>query len=283
MLMNMKELLKVADEKGFAVPAFNIGSDQLLKAVMQKVKEMKSPVILELSPDEFNFVETSLVKSMIYEASRTDVPVVIHLDHGDKYETVVRAIQAGFTSVMIDASKLPYEENIEITKKVCEVAHLANVSVESELGTIGTTGNSIEGGTVGVIYTDPDQAKKPEVGRALWGWQYTSAGRVTGINGNADLDICYQDPAGTEEIRTEPGTIWCLSIADVWSETIARAAATAYPGCQVHKAAVLDVGGIEIWIASIADVWTQAQAEEVQRQFAALGVAGVVHNIRVLE
>ena len=143
MLMNMKELLKVADEKGFAVPAFNIGSDQLLKAVMQQVKEMKSPVILEMSPDEFNFVENSLIQSMIYEASKTDVPVVIHLDHGDKYETVVRAIQAGFTSVMIDASKLPYEENIAITQKVCEVAHLANVSVESELGTIGTTGRGI--------------------------------------------------------------------------------------------------------------------------------------------
>ena len=72
MLMNMKELLKVADEKGFAVPAFNIGSDQLLKAVMQQVKEMKSPVILEMSPDEFNFVENSLIQSMIYEASKTD-------------------------------------------------------------------------------------------------------------------------------------------------------------------------------------------------------------------
>ena len=131
--------------------------------------------------------------------------------------------------------------------------------------------------------TDPDQNRKPEVGRALWGWQYTSTGRVPGIKGDADLDICYQDPASMEETGTEPGTIWCLSIADVWTESIARAAATAYPGCLVHKAAVLDVGGIEIWIASIADVWTQAQAEEVQRQFAALGVAGVVHNIRVLE
>lgn len=131
--------------------------------------------------------------------------------------------------------------------------------------------------------TDPDQNKKPEVNRAIWGWQYTSTGRVPGINGNADLDICYQDPTGEEETGTEPGSIWCLSIADVWSETIAKAAAAAYPGCLVHKAAVLDVGGIEIWIASIADVWTQAQAEEIQRQFAVLGVAGVVHNIRVLE
>ena len=130
---------------------------------------------------------------------------------------------------------------------------------------------------------EPNQAKRPTVGRAIWGWQYTSTGRVSGINGNADLDICYQNPAGTEETRTEPGTIWCLSIADVWAESIAKVTAAAYPGCLVHKAAVLDVGGIEIWIASIADVWTQAQAEEVQRQFAALGVSGVVHNIRVLE
>ena len=134
----------------------------------------------------------------------------------------------------------------------------------------------------GQFGTDPDQGKKPNVSRAIWGWQYTSTGRVPGINGNADLDICYQDPAGMGENGTEPGTIWCLSIADVWAESIAKAAAAAYPGCLVHRAIVLDVGGIEIWIASIADVWTQEQAEEVQRQFAALGVAGAVHNIRVL-
>ena len=71
MLMNMKELLKVADEKGFAVPAFNIGSDQLLKAVMQQVKEMKSPVILEMSPDEFNFVENRLENKLIMAAALT--------------------------------------------------------------------------------------------------------------------------------------------------------------------------------------------------------------------
>ena len=160
MLMNMKDLLKVAQENHFAVPAFNIGSDQLLKAVMKKVNELKSPVILEMSPDEFEFVGYGQIQAMIYEASKTDVPVVIHLDHGDKYETVVKAIQAGMTSVMIDASKLPYEENVAITKKVVETAHIANVSVESEVGTIGTTGNSIEGGTEGVIYTVPAEAKQ---------------------------------------------------------------------------------------------------------------------------
>lgn len=160
MLMNMKDLLTVAQKNHFAVPAFNIGSDQLLKAVMKTVKELKSPVILEMSPDEFNFVGYAQIQAMLYEAAHTDVPVCIHLDHGDSYETVVRAIQAGMTSVMIDASKLPYEENVAITKKVIETAHIANVSVESELGTIGTTGNSIEGGTEGVIYTVPEEAKQ---------------------------------------------------------------------------------------------------------------------------
>lgn len=160
MLMNMKDLLTVAQKNHFTVPAFNIGSDQLLKAVMKTVKELKSPVILEMSPDEFNFVGYAQIQAMLYEAAHTDVPVCIHLDHGDSYETVVRAIQAGMTSVMIDASKLPYEENVAITKKVVETAHIANVSVESELGTIGTTGNSIEGGTEGVIYTVPEEAKQ---------------------------------------------------------------------------------------------------------------------------
>lgn len=160
MLMNMKDLLTVAQKNHFAVPAFNIGSDQLLKAVMKTVKELKSPVILEMSPDEFNFVGYAQIQAMLYEAAHTDVPVCIHLDHGDSYETVVRAIQAGMTSVMIDASKLPYKENVAITKKVVETAHIANVSVESELGTIGTTGNSIEGGTQGVIYTVPEEAKQ---------------------------------------------------------------------------------------------------------------------------
>ena len=160
MLMNMKDLLTVAQKNHFAVPAFNIGSDQLLKAFMKTVKELKSPVILEMSPDEFNFVGYAQIQAMLYEAAHTDVPVCIHLDHGDSYETVVRAIQAGMTSVMIDASKLPYEENVAITKKVVETAHIANVSVESELGTIGTTGNSIEGGTEGVIYTVPEEAKQ---------------------------------------------------------------------------------------------------------------------------
>lgn len=130
---------------------------------------------------------------------------------------------------------------------------------------------------------EPDEKYLPAVGRAIWGWQFSSTGNVPGINGNVDLDICYQDPSETELTGAEPGVIWCVSIADVWNEEIAQAVAAAYPGCKVHKASVLDVGGIEIWIASIADVWTQEQVVVAQAQFAALGIAGAVHKIRIVE
>ena len=155
MLMNMKDLLTVAQKNHFAVPAFNIGSDQLLKAVMKTVKELKSPVILEMSPDEFNFVGYAQIQAMLYEAAHTDVPVCIHLDHGDSYETVVRAIQAGMTSVMIDASKLPYEENVALTKKVVDYAHQFDVTVEGELGVLAGVEDEVS--AEHHTYTDPEE------------------------------------------------------------------------------------------------------------------------------
>lgn len=160
MLMNMKELLSVAQENKFAVPAFNIGSGQILKAVIESANEKQSPVILALHPDELSFLEDSFVASCIEEANKSNVPMVIHLDHGSTFEQVLRAIRAGFTSVMIDASHLSFEENIEICKKVVEISHPLNVSVEGELGTIGNAGNSAEGGADEIIYTDPAKAKE---------------------------------------------------------------------------------------------------------------------------
>lgn len=138
-------------------------------------------------------------------------------------------------------------------------------------------------GKVVAFGAEPDEKYLPAVGRAIWGWQFSSAGNVPGINGNVDLDICYQDTSETELTGAEPGVIWCVSIADVWKEELAQAVAAAYPGCKVHKASVLDVGGIEIWIASIADVWTREQAVVAQAQFAAMGIAGTVHEIRIAE
>ena len=159
MLISGKEILSVANHHGFAVPAFNAGSGQLLEAVMQACEELQSPVMIAIHPDELSFLTDSFVDQVKYYANHTKLPVCIHLDHGASYEQVIHAIQLGFTSVMIDASHLPYEENVAITQKVVAAAHPVGVSVEAELGTIGDTGNSIEGGVTEVIYTDPDVAQ----------------------------------------------------------------------------------------------------------------------------
>lgn len=159
MLISGKEILSVANQHGFAVPAFNAGSGQLLEAVMQACEELQSPVMIAIHPDELSFLTDSFVDQVKYYANHTKLPVCIHLDHGASYEQVIHAIQLGFTSVMIDASHLPYEENVAITQKVVAAAHPVGVSVEAELGTIGDTGNSIEGGVTEVIYIDPDVAQ----------------------------------------------------------------------------------------------------------------------------
>lgn len=159
MLVSGKEILDVANKFGFAVPAFNAGSGQLLEAVMQACEETESPVMIAIHPDELSFLTDSFVDQVKYYANHSKVPVCIHLDHGASYKQVIHAIQLGFTSVMIDASHKSYEDNIAITKKVVEAAHAVGVSVEAELGTIGDTGNSIEGGVTEVIYTDPEVAQ----------------------------------------------------------------------------------------------------------------------------
>lgn len=157
MLLNMKEILEVANKHNFAVPAFNIGTGQILNGVMDTCEELKAPVILAIHPNELKFQGESFLKMCIDRANKSKLPVCIHLDHSD-WDPIVKAIRAGFTSVMIDASSLPFEENIAITKKVCELAHPLGVSVEGELGTIGTTDGDTEGGTDSIIYTDPDDA-----------------------------------------------------------------------------------------------------------------------------
>lgn len=160
MLMNMKDLLAVANEQYFAVPAFNIGTGQILKAVIECCEEKKAPVILAIHPSELEFQGDNFIASCIAAAHASKVPMAIHLDHGSEIQQIQRAIRDGFTSVMIDASHMSFEDNIEITKKVVAMAHPLNVSVEAELGTIGTTGNGGEYGADKIIYTDPEDAKK---------------------------------------------------------------------------------------------------------------------------
>ncbi len=158
MLYNMKDLLKVANEHKFAVPAFNISSFDMLKSIMEEVERLECPVILEIHPDEIEYLGNNFVSIVRAYALNSKVPVVIHLDHGSTLFDVTRAIRNGYTSVMIDASTQSFEDNISITKQIVELAHNVDVSVEAELGTIGNNGSS-EGGTDEIIYTDPDQTE----------------------------------------------------------------------------------------------------------------------------
>lgn len=160
MLINMKEMLEVAQNHKFAVPAFNAGTGQLLTAMMESAEEKQAPVIMAIHPDELSFLRDSFIASVIYEANHSKIPLVLHLDHGSSVEDCIHAIQLGFTSVMIDGSHLPFAENIALTKKVADLAHACRVSVEGELGTIGQTGNSIEKGSTEITYTNPEDAQE---------------------------------------------------------------------------------------------------------------------------
>ncbi|WP_026065163.1 ketose-bisphosphate aldolase [Amphibacillus jilinensis] len=158
MLYTMKALLQVAKAHKFAVPAFNICSYDMLKAIMEEVEAQNAPVILEIHPDEIEYLGDAFVATVKAYAYQSKVPVVIHMDHGGTLGDVMRAIRNGYTSVMIDASLADYEDNVALTSQVVELAHKVGVSVEAELGTIGNNGDSYEGGSDTIIYTDPDQA-----------------------------------------------------------------------------------------------------------------------------
>lgn len=161
MLMNMKSILAVANENNFAIPAFNTSHSMIMRGVLEASEEMNAPVIIEVHPDELSFARTSFITALVEEAHKSTVPVCIHLDHGANLDQVITAIQCGYTSVMIDASSRPFEENVQICKEVCRIAHAADVSVEGELGTIGTTmQNQASTSSTEIRYTDPEEAAR---------------------------------------------------------------------------------------------------------------------------
>lgn len=159
MLLNMKQMLSVAMENNFAVPAFNISDYAMLNGIVQAAQEMRAPVIIEIHPDELDHLGEEAVCAIREMAHRTFIPMVIHLDHGSEFAQIVKAIRCGFTSVMIDGSALPFENNIDICRKVAETAHAVGISVEGELGTIGSTDAQTEGRENRIIYTNPEDAE----------------------------------------------------------------------------------------------------------------------------
>lgn len=158
MLINMKDLLKVAYENKFAVGSFNVANSEFVKVVINAAEAQNSPAIMQIHPNEIDLVTDGFVAYVREAASKSKVPFVIHLDHGASIQDITRSIRNGYTSVMMDASHLPFEENIAATKAAVELAHLVDVSVEGELGTIGSNEGSSEGGADEILYTNPDEA-----------------------------------------------------------------------------------------------------------------------------
>ena len=151
-LVNTKKMFEMAYKNGYAIGAFNVNNMEITQGIIDAVAEEKAPLILQISRGAREYARISYLKAIINVVveENPDIPVSINLDHGDTFETCKQFVDDGFTSVMIDASSKPLEENIVITKKVVEYAHARNVSVEAELGQLG----GIEEDVVGVEHDD---------------------------------------------------------------------------------------------------------------------------------
>ncbi len=159
-LVDTKKMFEMAYKGGYAIGAFNVNNMEITQGIVEAIAEEKAPLILQISRGARSYAGIGYLKAIINQAveENPDIPIVTHLDHGDTFETCKQFVDDGFTSVMIDASKLPFEENIKVTKQVVEYAHAHNVVVEAELDQLG----GIEDDVVGVDdvaqhLTDPAQ------------------------------------------------------------------------------------------------------------------------------
>ncbi len=161
-LVSMTEMLNKGKAQGYAVGQFNLNNLEFTQAILQAAEEEKSPVILGVSEGAARYMGgfKTVVKMVegLLEDYKITVPVAIHLDHGSSFEKCKEAVDAGFTSVMIDASHAPFEENVATTIKVVEYAHAKGVSVEAELGTVG--GQEDDTIADGVIYADAKECEE---------------------------------------------------------------------------------------------------------------------------
>ena len=162
-LVNTRDMFAKAVKGGYAIPAYNFNNLEQLQAIIQACVETKSPVILQVSSGARKYANSNLLRNMARGAVEYahelgyDIPVVLHLDHGDSFELCKDCIENGFSSVMIDGSHLSYDENIALTKKVCEYAHQYDVTVEGELGVLAGVEDDVSSEVS--HYTMPDEVE----------------------------------------------------------------------------------------------------------------------------
>lgn len=156
-----KELLNNAQKGHYAVGAFNVENMEMAQAVVTAAVEMNAPVIIQTTPSTVKYADVSLYRAMVKAlAESVSVPVAMHLDHGSSYELCERAVGAGYTSVMIDGSKLAFEENVAVSKKTADMAAKAGIPTEAELGTVGGKEDSHEVKKADEMYTNPEKARE---------------------------------------------------------------------------------------------------------------------------
>ena len=159
MLVTTKKMLLEAQKNHYAVGAFNVENMEMVQAVIAAAEEMHSPIIIQTTPSTLKYASPELYLANVKAlANKAEVPIAIHLDHGNSFELAMQTFRCGYTSIMIDGSQKPFEENIALTSAVVKAAHAANISVEAELGTVGGKEDSLDNGEGG--YTDPSKAKE---------------------------------------------------------------------------------------------------------------------------
>ena len=154
-----KEMFKKAYEGHYAVGAFNVNNMEIVQGIVDAAKEEESPLILQVSARARKYAKHSYLLHLVEAAMEdTGLPIALHLDHGADFDICKACVDGGFTSVMIDGSKYPFEENIELTKRVVDYAHNKGVVVEAELGKLAGVEDAVKVNTKDATYTDPDQA-----------------------------------------------------------------------------------------------------------------------------
>ena len=160
-LVTTKEMFEKSMKEGFAIGAFNVNNMEIIQAIVDAAAEENSPVILQASSSAIKYARPIYLKKMVEAAvEETNIPIVLHLDHGPDFETCKACIDAGFTSVMIDGSKYDFEENVVLTKQVVDYAHPRGVVVEAELGKLAGIEDDVNVSASDAMYTDPMQAKE---------------------------------------------------------------------------------------------------------------------------
>jgi len=160
-LVTSKEMFKKAYEGGYAVGAFNVNNMEIMQGIVDAAKQENAPLILQVSAGARKYANPIYLKKLV-EAAIEDsgLDIVLHLDHGESFEICKQCVDDGFTSVMIDGSKYPFEENIELTKRVVDYAHSKGVVVEAELGKLAGVEDAVKVDAKEATYTDPEQAVK---------------------------------------------------------------------------------------------------------------------------